>query len=135
MTVESISETYTVNNEGFVFTEVAAGGTNFRGTVQRRYEVQPHGANHFTSLHDHAADFVEYVNDPNTGKGVGSCRGYAGAVKPRFVPIDIDRENLQDALTDNRKLTRRLVEQYGVLKDAIRIYFSGSKGFHDELPA
>jgi hypothetical protein len=89
--METIPETYIVNNSGFDFTEVATGGANNRGTIMRIDEVEPHGANHFTSLYAHGPDFADYVNDPNTGNGRGSCKGYAGTVKPGFVPFDVDR--------------------------------------------
>ncbi|HEV2092844.1 MAG TPA: DUF3987 domain-containing protein [Rubrobacter sp.] len=133
MTIEtSISD---ITNDSFVYTEAATGGANKRGKVKRLEDVEPHGADHYTSLYGHARDFEDYVNDPATGRGVGSCRGYAGAVKPFFVPFDIDRTELADALRDTREFSSRLVEDYDVPADMLRFYFSGSKGFHVEVPA
>lgn len=130
----SIAGADTVNSTDFAFTEVAAGGPSKRGRVMKIEEVEPHGSDHFTSLYGHSKDFVDYVNDPSTGKGKGSCRGYKGAVKPGFVPFDIDRDEIDDALKDARDLVRRLLGDYGVPEGVPRIYFSGSKGFHVELP-
>ncbi len=130
----SVSAVDTVNDADFAFTEVAAGGPSKRGKVAKIEEVVPQGADHFTSLYGHSKDFVDYVNDPSTGKGKGSCRGYKGAVKPGFVPFDIDREEMDDALRDARDLLQRLHSDHGVPQDVPRIYFSGSKGFHVELP-
>ena len=121
MTAEIVTDT-------FNYTEVATGGANKRGKVKRLEDVEPHGADFYTSVYDHAADFEDYVKER------GTCKGYKGAVRPRGVHFDIDRPELADALGDAQRLGSRLVKDYSVPPDMVRYYFSGSKGFHGEVP-
>jgi len=118
----------TINDSSFGYTEVATGGANKRGRVKRLADVEPHGADFYTSVYDHGPDFEDYINEH------GTCKGYKGAVKPRGVHFDIDRPDIADALTDTRTLVTRLHSVYGVPTDTIRLHFSGSKGFHVEVP-
>ena len=59
-----------------------------------------------------------------------SVAGFAGPTWAKGLPFDIDRPNLDEALTDARKLVRLLLQRYPMLDGSIPIYFSGSKGFH-----
>ena len=113
----------------FNYTEVAIGGANHRGRVKRLEDVEPHGADHYTSVYDHGPDFEDYVKER------GTCKGYKGAVRPRGAHFDIDRPELADAIRDTRRLGSRLVNDYGMPPEMIRFYFSGSKGFHVEVPS
>lgn len=114
-------------NQEFAYVELARGGAQNRGVVVTGVPDFGKTKDCFTSVYGHRADFKDYVEDPDTGKGKGSCKGYKGPVRASFVHFDIDRENLSDALSDARELVSGL---HGVA----RIAFSGSKGFHVEVP-
>jgi hypothetical protein len=78
-------------------------------------------------------DAKTYAENPETGNDPNSLSGYGGAVEPTRIHFDVDRDNPEDALKDARRLLDR-IEEYGVDPDAVRIYYSGSKGFHVEIP-
>ena len=56
--------------------------------------------------------------------------GYTGEVWSEQLVFDIDNEQLDEALKDTRKLLGRLVNDFGIPRAAITVYFSGAKGFH-----
>lgn len=61
-------------------------------------------------------------------------RDYRGSCAAPFVWFDLDRERLDDALRDARRLASTLDERFGLPDDALLMFFSGSKGFHLGLP-
>src|SRR5208283_5273495 len=68
-------------------------------------------------------------------ESVGSTRDYHGPVGVPSIKWDIDRDgNLEAALRDTRKLSAFLADRYRLDADDLLIGFSGSKGFHVELP-
>jgi hypothetical protein len=68
-------------------------------------------------------------------ESTGSVRGYDGPVGIASVKWDIDREgDLDAALRDARILAVCLADDYDVDDGHLLIGFSGSKGFHLELP-
>jgi hypothetical protein len=58
----------------------------------------------------------------------GSTEGFAGPCWCRWLVLDIDRDNLAEALADARRLVTFLRERYQA--DDVPVYFSGGKGFH-----
>jgi hypothetical protein len=65
----------------------------------------------------------------------GSTRDYRGSVGVSSIKFDVDRDgNLDAALHDTRRLAAFLVDRYRLDADDLMIGFSGSKGFHVELP-
>ncbi len=65
-----------------------------------------------------------------------SPRGYVGPASCGRLVWDIDRNDLDAALEDIRKLIRFLRERYGTCAErGLGVYFSGSKGFHVTLIA
>ncbi|MFO0804348.1 MAG: hypothetical protein U0791_14645 [Gemmataceae bacterium] len=59
-----------------------------------------------------------------------SVRGYSGPCSCRFLVLDIDRPDLEAALTDARRLVQYIDRRYAELEGEVPVYFSGSKGFH-----
>jgi hypothetical protein len=65
----------------------------------------------------------------------GSTRDYRGPVGVHGIKFDIDREgDPQAALHDTRRLVAFLADQYRLDANDLMVGFSGSKGFHVELP-
>jgi hypothetical protein len=56
--------------------------------------------------------------------------GYAGPCSCRWLVLDIDRANLDEALNEARRLVTRLAIRYPESEGQVPIYFSGGKGFH-----
>jgi hypothetical protein len=69
-------------------------------------------------------DFREHLTSTR------SVRGFVGATWSRWVWFDIDRDDLDAALTDGRRLVAGVADRYRLDGDDLLIFFSGSKGFH-----
>lgn len=77
-----------------------------------------------------SSDIIQYQNAHK--KSIG---GYEGLCYSDFFPIDIDnKDNPEKSLQSCRELVLHLKHKYDVPIKAIRIYFSGSKGLHLEIP-
>lgn len=86
--------------------------------------------NCFRSWCRFSADIIKYQNAHKK-----SLRGYNGLCYSDFLPIDIDNEEHPErSLESCRELLQYLEQKYDVPIKAVRIYFSGSKGFHLEIP-
>lgn len=64
----------------------------------------------------------------------GSTKGYAGDCWSPWLWFDIDRDNIDAALSDCQALASLLIERYALDDDGLLLFFSGSKGFHVGLP-
>ena len=64
----------------------------------------------------------------------GSVRGFAGATWSAWLWFDIDRDDIDQAATDARRLAAGLADRYRLDGDELLAFFSGSKGFHVGLP-
>lgn len=74
-------------------------------------------------------DFRDYLKANN------SVADFSGPCWSRFLSWDIDRDDLQLALTETRRLATHLLERYAELGESdLLLWFSGSKGFHAGLP-
>src|SRR5262245_38662623 len=79
--------------------------------------------------------FVYPVEFRHHLESTGSTRYYHGPAGVPAVKGDIDREgNIDRALHDTRRLAAFVVKRYRFDSDDLLIGFSGSKGFHVELP-
>jgi hypothetical protein len=67
-------------------------------------------------------------------ESTGSTKGFAGDCWAQFIWWDMDRDDLDRALTDARRLAVALDERYALGDADLLIFFSGSKGFHVGLP-
>jgi len=63
-----------------------------------------------------------------------SVRGFAGSTWSPWLWLDLDRDDLDQALTDARRLAAGLADRYRLDDDDLLTFFSGSKGFHIGLP-
>lgn len=64
----------------------------------------------------------------------GSTKGFAGATWAPVIYLDKDRECIDAAFADTKKLITSLVEDHGVPPEYLLVFFSGSKGFHLGIP-
>lgn len=75
-------------------------------------------------------DIIEYQKAKK-----GSLSGFDSKHYSDFLPIDIDnKKNPEKSLPVCRDLIALLDQQYKLPIKSLRIYFSGSKGFHLEIP-
>lgn len=84
----------------------------------------------YLSAFTFSGDFVERYK--TNGESVA---GFQGPVFADYLWVDIDRPNIDDALTDTRRLVVWLMESWAIEKDVgALVFFSGSKGFHVGIP-
>lgn len=130
--------------EEYRFVEVAIGGKNRRNRVVSLEELgslitSTNGTpDILASLLRYTDDFARYTEthpSPSTGKPP-SVADYDGPSLATCLPFDFDsKDDPAKALEDVRTLARRVHALYGVAATALRCFFSGSKGFHVEIPA
>jgi hypothetical protein len=59
-----------------------------------------------------------------------SVAGFAGPCCARWLVLDIDRPDLDEALADARRLVQFIGQRYPEHEGDVPVYFSGGKGFH-----
>ena len=64
----------------------------------------------------------------------GSTKGYAGDCWSSWLWFDIDRDDIDAALSGCQTLASLLIERYALDDDGLLLFYSGSKGFHVGLP-
>jgi len=82
-----------------------------------------------TTYFSYGKDMFDYWMENN------KTSGYEGKSFCRYVPIDIDSDDLNKAKENAFNIINQLGCLFDVDIDCIRIFFSGSKGFHLELPS
>jgi hypothetical protein len=77
--------------------------------------------------------FTSAFRDYFVGNGC-SERGYAGVSWADWLWFDVDRDDLQRALDDTRRLAATILDRYRELDDDLMAFYSGRKGFHLGIP-
>lgn len=115
----------------FPYVDCAIGGLDQRNNVLRYEDYSPNGS---VDCYTTFLRFPETLPAWAKSNG-GSVRGYKGTAKATFVPVDFDcKEDPAKALEDTRRTLRRWEAAYDLPLDALRVYFSGYKGFSVEIP-
>jgi len=84
----------------------------------------------YLSAFQHGSDFAEYVTLHHTEAG------YSGPATSLHIHYDIDRAaDIELARTDTAILCQFIIERYLIPENELLIFFSGSKGFHVEMPS
>lgn len=90
----------------------------------------------YRSLFRHSAAIIEHIKAHTNPKGKNTVAGYTGVVFTDYLPFDIDREGQLDvALQDTRDLIQHLRYGYEIPYEAIKVFFTGAKGFNILLPS
>jgi hypothetical protein len=131
----SASET-NYSRDPYPYVDSAVGGVNRRNNVVRLDEYSPNGhADCFTTYLRFPEAFRAHVEHNAQQEGRDSVKGYRGVAKADYVPLDFDDEDDQGRpFEDVRRSLRVWEAKYDLPMDAVRVYFSGHKGFHIELP-
>lgn len=83
----------------------------------------------YTSVYQYGSEAMDYFQ-----KNGGSIKGYQGAAFTDKLIFDFDSKvDLNLAKADSIEIISRLADTYKVPLDAMRVYFSGNKGFHVEV--
>ncbi len=120
----------------FLYVDTAVGGVHNRNDVRRKDEFRPNGQpDVFATYRRFTADFEEYTRNNTQRTGEPSVSGYDGPSLADFYPLDFDnKSDLQAALNGLRRALLILRDRWRVPLEALRIYFSGYKGFSVEIP-
>jgi len=119
----------------YIYVDTAAGGVDRRNIVKKFDEVRLNGLSDCHTSHNRATeDLVKWLQTHENSRGNPTVAGFDGATWADNLHLDIDAEgNLGLALQRLHAVLDRL-ETWGVDLSSIRIYFSGAKGFHIEIP-
>ena len=120
----------------YVYVDTALGALNRRNHVVRWDDVdyENPGAERYISHRRATADLVEWTRTHVNANGNATVEGYDGLVWDASLPFDFDdKVDPAHALVWVRRFLDRM-DAWEVPLDALRVYFSGAKGFHLEIP-
>lgn len=139
-----MSATETIAPEGpgasdFRYVDTAVGGAHNRNHVMALadFHPPPTAEDVFATYFRFTHDLVDYAaRNPTVAPDKRpSVARYAGPASASFYPTDFDAAGDPDrARTDTVRLVRVLAAEHGVPPAAMRILFSGNKGWSVELP-
>jgi len=112
---------------------VAIGGVKNRGNLipsdMVELSLPKNAVDCFTTWVDYDESAIKYYKENNR---IG---GYKGVVCPKIFPIDIDcGGDLELSLMVCKEITGMLVHVLDVDRSSFKIFYSGSKGYHIEIP-
>jgi len=105
--------------------------TDHAAAFRAHAECDPRAETHrecYLSAFQFGDDFAAYLDAHDSPKG------YAGACWSAWLWFDIDRDDLDHATRDARRLAAFLVDRWRLDDDELLAFFSGSKGFHVAAP-
>ena len=112
---------------------MAIGGVKNRGNLipsdMVELSLPKNAVDCFTTWVDYDESAIKYYKENNR---IG---GYKGVVCPKIFPIDIDcGGDLELSLMVCKEITGMLVHVLDVDRSSFKIFYSGSKGYHIEIP-
>lgn len=116
----------------YTWVNVSFNGASNRkgqGCLVQELITPQHGSDHYSTYFKYNQEMLDYFN--NNGYSV---RDFSGSCYSDFVPFDIDNKNISMALDATRNLIM-IHNSMGVNISNFRFYYSGSKGFHMEIPS
>jgi len=111
--------------------DTATGGPERRGQIRdvTRWRPPEGAVDCYRSVFRFGEGFRQHVQAHR------SVSGYRGVAYADWLPIDIDAEgDLERALAQLRAVLEKLTVRADIDLSAVRISFSGSKGFHVQIP-
>lgn len=115
----------------YKFVDTATNGVGRRNSIRLATDKLT-GTDVYKTYFRYPQAFVDHFNKQKPK----SVKGYNGFAYADFFPIDIDaKDNLPKALELFQRVLETLEAKHNVNLNEIRMYFSGSKGFHIHIPA
>src|SRR5438552_1570271 len=120
----------------YIYADTAIGGVNRRNNVINVETFSPNGdPDVFATVCRFTSDLVEYTRTNLNEHGKPSVSAYPGPAFATFIPLDFDDEDDPGrALEDLRATLLHLEGVHEIPRDAVRLFFSGHKGFSAEIP-
>lgn len=117
------------------YVEVADGGVDHRGRVKLLEQVDGFGkTDQYITYGRCDIGLLTWLNTHKNKDDRPTTAGFTGEIWTDRFHLDLDAKDLEKALVWARTIYQRLIN-WSVPVDAPRIYYSGSKGFHIEVPA
>lgn len=115
------------------FVDTAFGGVQNRNKMADVFQLQlpPNPVDCFASIFRFKDNFKKHVESTGSVKGADGFECFSDYL---FFDID-DSKELDKALDGTKKLIRHLELNCNLSLDHIRVWFSGSKGFHVGIPS
>jgi len=115
------------------FVDVAIGGAHNRN---RLVDCTKLGDPAKKKLRDAYMTYFRYPDDmvQHFRENGGSVKGYKGPAYADYIPVDIDTNDIQSATYHAIRMIE-ILGTYDVDINSLKIYFSGSKGFHVLIPS
>jgi hypothetical protein len=119
----------------FVYVDTACGDVNRRNKIHRFDQIHVEGKSECYASYQRSDErLVAWVRHHKNGKGKPTVEGFDGPLWTPYLPLDFDCDgDLPVALGWLRQTLARL-DAHGVELRALRVYFSGGRGFHLEVP-
>jgi len=119
-----------VEYQDFQYVDVATGGVQNRNQVYQVTKAIFTGqAECYRTYFRYPEEFRKHVEKTK------SVKGYSGFAYSDWFPVDIDSNNLEEALKAARDFLIKIGLTFEVELKSLPIFFSGAKGFHIYLPA
>jgi hypothetical protein len=122
-------------HSSYVYVDTAFGGADHRNNVRRVDQVRLNGQpDCYASYQRAAEDLLAWVRTHTNKNGKPTVARFDGATWAPYLPLDFDwKADPAVALGWLRDVIRKL-EGWSADLGAVRLYFSGGKGFHAEVP-
>lgn len=124
------------DTSAYVYVDTALGALNRRNHVRRLNEIdfRDGSPERYISHRRATIALLDWVTNHQNANGNPTIEGFDGEVWDPSLPFDFDdRHDPAHALDWVRQFFDRLRRE-DVPLDALRVYFSGAKGFHVEIP-
>lgn len=124
----------------FIYVDVAFGGASNRNNIIKadflndyakkwRAQSRKKFIECYTTYFQYSDELLDHV------KKTGSVRRFNGSCWANFFPLDVDDSaDLEKSLNGTRAIVTKLRDDCEIDPKNLRIYFSGAKGFHIEIP-
>ncbi len=115
---------------GFKYVDYAIGGLEQRNNIMDISKIDtPKGTDCFISYFRFNDSFQRHFDK------TGDVSKYKGIHYSDYIRLDVNGKDLQGSLEKVKETLHYLDEMYGLESKSLRIFFSGCKGFHIEIPA
>ena len=119
----------------YVYVDSAFGGANHRNKIKKFADIKLNGLADCYVSHNRATDaLVTWVESHTNKNGNPTVEGFDGPTWADNLHLDLDHQSDPGVARGWLRQVLDKLEAAGVDLGAIRVFFSGSKGFHVEIP-
>lgn len=114
-----------MQHDDYCYVDTATNGATNRNQIKLVTKYKPAGQKDcYKTYFRYRQEMEQHV------KLTGSVKAFEGMAYADYFPIDIDSDNLDEALTMTIELINRIEVNFDLDRGCIPVFFSGAKGFH-----